>query len=73
MSKCQSLSPVQLFVTPWAVVLDSSGYHALFQGIFLTQGSKACLLCLLHCRQIPYPLNNLGSPHKTYGRLQKKS
>ena len=25
------------------------GYHALFQGICLTQGSK---LCLLHCRQI---------------------
>ena len=24
------------------------GCHALLQGIFLTQGSKLCLLCLLH-------------------------
>jgi len=34
------------------------------QGIFLTQESKPCLLCLLHCRQILYPLNHLGSPCK---------
>ena len=30
------------------------GCHFLLQGIFLTQGSKPCLLCLLHCRQILY-------------------
>ena len=28
--------------------------HALFQGMFLTQGSKLCLLCLLHCRWVLY-------------------
>ena len=55
--------------SPWTVVLDSSGCHALLQGIFLSQGLKPHLLCLLYCRQIPYPLNNLGSPRKTYGRL----
>ena len=27
-------------------------YHALLQGIFLTQGLNPCLLCLLHCRWI---------------------
>ena len=31
------------------------------QGIFLTQGLNPCLLCLLHCRQILYPLSHLGS------------
>ena len=30
------------------------GFHALLQGIFLTQGSYPCLLHLLHCRQILY-------------------
>ena len=31
-------------------------------GIFLTQGSNPWLLCLLHCRQILYPLSHLKSP-----------
>ena len=30
--------------------------HAFLQGIFLTQGSNPCLLCLLHCRQLLYHL-----------------
>ena len=30
------------------------GYHALLQGIFLTQGLNPCILWLLHCRQILY-------------------
>ena len=38
------------------------GCHALFQGIFLTQGLSLCLLCLLHCRHVLYPLSPLGSP-----------
>ena len=38
------------------------GCHALLQGIFLTQELNPCLLNLLHCRQIPYPLSQLGSP-----------
>ena len=38
------------------------GCPALPQGIFPIQGSNLHLLCLLHCRQILYPLNHLGSP-----------
>ena len=34
------------------------GCHALLQGIFPTQESNPCLL---HCRQILYHLNQLGS------------
>ena len=36
------------------------GYHALLQGIFLTQKSN---LGLLHCKQIFYCLSHQGSPH----------
>ena len=32
---------------------------SLLQGIFLTQGSNLYLLCLLHCRQILYPMSHL--------------
>ena len=35
------------------------GCHALLQGIFLPQGSN---LGLLHCHEILYHLNHLGSP-----------
>ena len=35
------------------------GCHALFQGIFLAQGSNGCLL---HGRQILYLLSQVGSP-----------
>ena len=31
-------------------------------GIFPTQGSNLHLLCLLHCKQILYPLRHLGKP-----------
>ena len=31
------------------------GCHFLLQGIFPSQGSNLCLLCLLPCRQILYP------------------
>ena len=34
------------------------GSHFLLQGIFPAQGSNPCLLCLLHCRQILYPLSD---------------
>ena len=33
------------------------------QGIFLTQESNPYLLCLLHCRQVLYPLSHLGNPN----------
>ena len=35
--------------------------NALLQGIFPTQGSDLHLLCHLHCRQVLYLLNHLGS------------
>ena len=38
--------------------------HFLLQGVFLAQGSNPCLLCLLHCRQMFYPLSHQGSPLK---------
>ena len=44
--------------TPLSIVLPGEntgvGYHFLLQGIFSTQGSNCCLLCLLHCTQILY-------------------
>ena len=66
----KSLSRVRLFATPWTVAYrpwDSPGRntavgcHFFLQGIFPTQGSNLCLLCLLHCRWILYPLNHLIS------------
>ena len=38
------------------------GCHFLFQGIFPTQGSNLCLLCLLHWQAGSLQLNYLGSP-----------
>ena len=37
------------------------GCHLLLQGIFLTQESNLHFLCLLHCRQILYPLSHRES------------
>ena len=67
----QSLSQVQLFVTPWAMPVkllcpsDSVGKsagvgcHFLFQGIFLTQASD---LSLLHWQVDSLPLYHQGNP-----------
>ena len=48
-------SRVRLYVTLWSAACQAPpskntgvGFHALLQGIFLTQGSNPCLLCLLH-------------------------
>ena len=38
------------------------GCRAPLQGIFPIQASNLCLLHLLHCRQILYPLSHQGSP-----------
>ena len=40
---------------------NGAGCHFLLTGIFPTQGSNPCLLCLLHCRWILYPLSHWGS------------
>ena len=61
-------SPARLFETPWTVALQAplsmgfsrqenwSGCHALLQAIFPTQGSKPCLLHLLHWQAGSLPL-----------------
>ena len=46
----------------WTIVHVGVGCHFLLQGIFLTQGSNPCLLCLLHYRWMFYPLSHQGSP-----------
>ena len=46
------------------------GFHALLQGIFLTQGLNLNLLHLLYFRQILYPLSLLGSPILRMGRCK---
>ena len=38
------------------------GWHALLEGIFLTQGSNWCLFSLLHWQMGSLPLSLLGSP-----------
>ena len=62
------LSCVWLFVAPWIVVHQAplsmeffsentgTGCHFPFQGIFPTQGLNPCLLCLLHCQAVYFPL-----------------
>ena len=75
----QSLSPVQLFVTPQTVAHQaplSMGFpgtntkmdsHSLLQGIFPTQGLN---LCLLHWQADSLPLSYLGCPtHIRYLKL----
>ena len=42
------------------------GYHALLQGLFLTQGSNPGLP---NCRQILYQLSYQGNPYWTYSRV----
>ena len=61
-------------MTPWTVVChllcpwDSPGKntrvgsHFLLHGIIPIQGSNAHFSCLLHCRQILYPLGNWERP-----------
>ena len=39
------------------------GCHFFLQGTFPTQELNPHVLCLLHCRQVLYPLSHWGSPH----------
>ena len=41
------------------------GCHTLLQGIFLTQGSNPCLLCLLHWQAVSLPLTPPGKPQES--------
>ena len=73
-----TLSCIQLFGTPWTIAhrllspWDSPdkntgvGCHFLLQGIFPTQGSNSCLLCLLHWQTHSLPLCHLGRPLDYY-------
>ena len=70
------LSRVWLLATLWTVVLQSplsmgfprqeyqSGLLFPSPGIFMIQGLNSLLLCILHYRQIVYPLSHQGSPIK---------
>ena len=65
MCACQVTSVVSDSVTPWTVACQAPllmefskqgvGCLALLQGIFPTQGSNLCLLCLLHCLLVLLP------------------
>ena len=78
--KCQSLSHVWLFATPWTVARrllcpwDSPGKNtgvgcrALLQGIFPAQGSNPSLL---HCRRILYRRSHQGGPCMAPASTQK--
>ena len=59
---CNSLQPTRL-LCPWDFSGKNTGggCHFLLQGIFLTQGSNPHLQCLLHCRNILYPLSHQGT------------
>ena len=75
----QSLSCVPLFATPTdyrpLCPQDSPGKstgvscHFLLQGIFLTQGSNPCLLCLLHWQVGSLPLVPLGKLPKVKNKF----
>ena len=56
-------SPTRL-LSPWDSPGKNTGEgcHFPLQGISQTQGLNMCLVCLLFCRQILYPLSNLRSP-----------
>ena len=46
------------------------GCHFLLQGVFLTQGSNPCLLCLLKWQAVSSWLSHLGSPFKKVQRIE---
>ena len=63
----RSLQPARL-LCPWDFPGKNTGVscHSLLQGTFPTQGSKLCLLCLLHCREILYCQSH---KHKEVNRI----
>ena len=59
------LKPARLLLCPWDFPGKNTGVgcHFLLQGIFPTQGSNLCLLCLLHWQVDSLPLVPPGKPH----------
>ena len=49
------------------------GCHALFQGIFPTQGSNPCLLCLLHWQASSLPLAPPGKSTTLYSACRRST
>ena len=80
MKKWKSLSPAQLFGTPWSVAHQApwsmeffrqeywNGFPCLLQGIFPTQGSNPVLP---HCRQLFYLLSHQVSPMSHQGNANQ--
>ena len=64
------LHPTRL-LCPWDFPGKNTGvgYHALLQGIFLTQGSNTRFLQPLHCRQIFYHWTVWEAPIKYNNKL----
>ena len=56
---------------PWDFPSKTTGmgFHALLQGIFLSQGLNPSLLHLLHCRQILHHLSHQRSPEQLLNSL----
>ena len=63
---CDSMACSPPGLCPWDSPGNNTGVgcHFLVQGIFPTQGLNPCLLCLPHCRQIPYCLCHQGSANE---------
>ena len=62
---CPTLCDKNTGVGCHAVLCDKNtgaGCHAVLHGIFLTQGSNTCLLCLLHLQEGSLLLAPPGSP-----------
>ena len=71
---CSVAKSCMTFLQPWTLACrllcpwdfpgknTGVGCCALLQGIFPTQGSNPCLLCLLHWQADSLPLQHLGNP-----------
>ena len=70
----QGQKPIKL-LCPWDFLGKDTGgdYHFILQGIFPTQESNPCLLCLLHWQANSLPLDHLGSQTKTWENQISKS
>ena len=79
-----SVTQLCLFVVPWTVARQAPlsmglssknigvGYHSLFQGIFLTQGSNLSLLCHLCWHADSLPVAPPGKRHAQHNLLLLK-
>ena len=69
-------SPVRL-LCPWDSPSKNIGVgsHSLLQGIFPTQGSNLCVLCLLHWQvaSLPLPSSWEYNKHKCYIQIEKST